>query len=70
MHVPKWGEPVQYQFYNKVGKSTSIFWPMTRDDVNRLGELQLISVKDCKDAAKKVDSLDLDKPNEHPRPKN
>jgi hypothetical protein len=70
VHLPGFEGHQQHRFYTRVGKYTGIFWNLTKEDVERLRELQLISVADCKRLAGNlhVPRLELGKPDEIDRP--
>jgi hypothetical protein len=70
VRLPGWeyeGKAWQHRFYHKVGKSTSIFWPFEREEADKLSQLDLISVEECKARALTVPPLELGEPDERSR---
>jgi hypothetical protein len=57
-----------HRFYERAGKYTGVFWPVTADDVRRIRELHLFSVRELKAQGQGRD-LNLGKPSyTSPRP--
>jgi hypothetical protein len=69
VRVPGWQGGQQHRFYNKVGKSTSIFWAEgPNSDIDKIRRLHLISVAECKEKALTRRPLDLGTPDQRSRP--
>jgi hypothetical protein len=72
VRLPDWDQDhgQEHRFYRGAGKYTGVFWPASRDDVDRVRSIRLFSVGKLKNdkGSLRVEELDLKVPDDTPAP--